>query len=172
MTKWILVIGTLLFFGALAAAAGGEAGEEAGTNPNDWLLNADSDNERFGLLQRYLRGFDQPMLETGVRFEALYEALKRENFALAEYHWEKIRTTIRNGYLKRPKRQANADRLFLDETWGEVRVLLAAGDADSGWRGFEEARRACMRCHVAEDVAYMNDQPLFELEIPGQTMHR
>ena len=33
------------------------------------------------------------MLETGVRFEAVYEALKRENYALAEYHWEKIRTT-------------------------------------------------------------------------------
>ena len=30
-------------------------------NPNDWILNADSSEERFQLIQGYLRGFDQPM---------------------------------------------------------------------------------------------------------------
>ena len=59
MTKWILVLGILSLPASLpAAAGGGKTGEDA-TNPNDWLLNADSDNERFQLLQRYLRSFDQ-----------------------------------------------------------------------------------------------------------------
>lgn len=29
------------------------------------------------------------------------------------------------------------------------------------WAGFELARNACMSCHEAENVAFMNKQPLF-----------
>ena len=76
---------------------------------NDWLLDAPDDLTRFQLLQRYLRGFDQPMWEVGHRYAGLYDALERENYDLALYHWDKIRTTIRNGYLKRPARRANSD---------------------------------------------------------------
>ena len=87
---------------------------------NDWLLSAESDEERFRRLQRQLRGFDQPMWEVGERFESLHDALLRNNFGLALYHWDKIATTI----------------------------------------------RTCMGCHVAEGVAYMNDQALFDLQRP------
>ena len=41
--------------------------------PKGWLLEAESDSERFELLQRYLRGFDQPMWEVGERYRLVYE---------------------------------------------------------------------------------------------------
>ena len=129
--------------------------------PNDWLLSAQDDQERFQLLQRYLRGFDQPMWEIGERYQIVYDALENENYDLALYHWRKIKTTLENGYLKRPARQANADAMFLDQNWGEVNAAFESRNAEEAWDGFDLARSACMSCHIAEGVEYMNDQPLF-----------
>lgn len=131
--------------------------------PKGWLLEAENDSEKFELLQRYLRGFDQPMWEVGERYRSLYEALSRDNYDLATYHWKKIRTTIKNGYLKRPARQANADAILLDKTWQEVVDSFQTRIPKAAWLGFERAKNACMACHVAEGVSYMNNQPLFEL---------
>lgn len=157
---------------ALVCACGSAGGDTEGTSersPNDWLLNAESDTERFELLQRYLRGFDQPMWEVGERYVAVFRALERENFDLAAYHWDKIRTTIENGYLKRPARRANADEVFLDSLWGKVRDALVSGNTETAWKGFALGRDACMRCHVAESMPFMNDQPMFELLPPDVT---
>src|SRR6187455_2295229 len=74
----------------LAGCGDGEQQAKA-TSPNDWLVGA-PDAARFALLQRQLRGFDQPMWEVGERFERVHAALKRGNYPLATYHWEKIRT--------------------------------------------------------------------------------
>lgn len=135
---------------------------------NDWLLNAPSDVDRFRLLQRYLRGFDQPMWEVGERYEGLYEALQRNNYDLALYHWEKIRTTIENGYLKRPARKANADAVFLSKVWGEVDAALRTKDSAQAWVGFTAGRAACQACHQAEAVGYMNNQPMFDKMAPAR----
>ncbi|MCQ8102952.1 hypothetical protein NP590_02440 [Methylomonas sp. SURF-2] len=134
--------------------------------PNDWLLGAKSDAERFESLQTYLRGFDQPMWEVGERFRIIHDALSRNNFELAAYHWEKIRVTIKNGYMKRPARQANSDAILLNSTWGEVNEAFGANNAQQAWAGFEKAKNACMACHVAESVPFMNRQALFELAKP------
>lgn len=135
--------------------------------PNDWLLSAPDDTERYKLLQRYLRGFDQPMWEIGERYVMVYDALQKENLDLASYHWKKIKATLQNGYLKRPKRQANADAIFLDQTWGEVQQAFESGDPAAAWEAFDLGRAACMSCHLAEDVGYMNDQSLFtDTEVP------
>jgi len=144
------------------------ADEPPVNKPKGWLLEAESDSERFELLQRYLRGFDQPMWEVGERYRSVYEALSRENYDLAAYHWKKIRTTIKNGYLKRPARQANADAILLDKTWQEVDDSFKTKNSEDAWLGFERAKSACMACHVAERVPYMNNQPLFELSNPAR----
>ena len=136
--------------------------------PNDWLLGAPDDTSRFGLLQTYLRGFDQPMWEVGERYRRVYEALQRENYDLAIYHWDKIRTTIENGYLKRPARQANADALFLDTAWVTALEAFGTRDRSAALAGFAAAREACMNCHVAEGVTFMNQQPLFEDTAPPE----
>lgn len=132
-------------------------------SPNDWLLSAEDDSARFELLQKQLRGFDQPMWEVGERFERLHTALQRGNNALASYHWEKIKVTIENGIAKRPKRAANAKALLLDSIWADVDAALKSDDAGKAWPAFERAKAACMACHVAEKVEFMNDQPVFDL---------
>lgn len=135
--------------------------EAPGKTPNDWLLNAPDDEARFKLLQRYLRGFDQPMWEVGERFESVYEALADENYDLAVYHWEKIRATIVNGYMKRPKRQANADALFVNGAYQPVLDAFKSKDSKKAWEGFKLARNTCQSCHEAEKVGFINNQPLF-----------
>lgn len=156
---------TLAFSLALAGAAQAVAPDKSAKNA--WLTGADSDAVRFERLQRYLRGFDQPMWEVGERYEAMHTALGRGNYELAAYHWDKIRVTIQNGYLKRPARQANSDAILLNGTWDAVRGALASRDARKAWAGFERAKAACQACHAAESVPWMNDQPMFELAAPA-----
>lgn len=138
--------------------------------PSDWLTSAESDAKRFELLQKYLRGFDQPMWEVGERFRSIHEALSRKNFTLANYHWEKIRISIQNGYMKRPARRANADAMMLNVVWEEVNQAFATKRSEAAWNGFEKAKAVCMECHIAESVAHMNDQPLFDLTQPNPNL--
>ena len=162
----VLAAGAALFF-----TAGYTVAQTAPKPPsNDWLLDAPNDVERFKLLQRYLRGFDQPMWEVGYRWQGVHDALTRDNYDLAVYHWEKIRTTIENGYLKRPARRANADAIFINSgVYDQVRTAFAAKDKAKAWQAFTAARTACMSCHEAEKMAHMNNQAVFhELQAPAK----
>jgi hypothetical protein len=134
---------------------------EKKANPNDWLLNAPDDEARFKLLQSQLRGFSASMVEVGDRYQSLYDALGDKNFELAEYHWEKIKEAIQLGYSRRPKRQTNADSVFIDATYEAVMADIKSGDTERAWKGFAKARAACMECHDKEKVEFMNKQPLF-----------
>jgi hypothetical protein len=147
----------------IAALGGALAQQQAGRNVNDWLLNAPDDTTRFRLIQRYLRGFDQPMWEVGERFRMIHQALADENWELAVYHWEKTRDTIVNGYLKRPLRQPNAQAMFTDNIFQPTLAAFRAGRPAEAWEAFQTARAVCMACHEAERVAYMNNQALFRL---------
>lgn len=141
--------------------------ERRDRSPNDWLLSAPDDESRFRLLQTQLRGFDQPMWEVGERFERLHTALGRGNYPLTAYHWEKIRTAIENGIAKRPKRRENAEAMFLKPVWSDVDADLKSGDAARAWAAFTRAKTACQGCHQAEQVPFMNDQPVFDLAAPA-----
>ncbi|TVQ49965.1 MAG: hypothetical protein EA371_01615 [Gammaproteobacteria bacterium] len=133
----------------------------------DWLVEAPDEGTRYERLEQYLGGFSAAMWETHHRYEMLHEALTLDNPELALYHWEKIRDAIRGGYMKRPARQANSDAIFLDVIWPDVHEALRSDDADIRWAAFMRARSACMACHVAEDVEYMNRQRVFtELVAP------
>lgn len=135
--------------------------EAAPPDPTLWIMNLPTDQDRFEAIQKYLRGFDQPMWEVGERYQAVYQAIRDSNYPLALYHWNKIKTTIENGYMKRPARRANSDALFLAQAWPDMTAALESGKADRVRAGFAAARTACMGCHDAEKVPYMNDQPLF-----------
>ena len=125
-----------------------------------WLGSLDSHGDRFRALEGYLGGFSSAMWEVGERYLHLHQALVDDNRELAEYHWAKIGDAIRQGYLKRPGRQANADALFLDTVFEPMADVLATEDLTAMWAAFEQARAACTACHVAENVAFMNDQPM------------
>ncbi|MBZ2189490.1 hypothetical protein K8B33_10315 [Alcanivorax sp. JB21] len=132
-----------------------------------WLLEKESHAARFEQLESYLGGFSSAMWETGHRYDVVHAAIAEGNHALADYHWQKIRSAIRNGYTKRPARQANADALFLEGPWNALANALKEAKENEGANGaavreaFMDARSACMACHVAEDVPFMNDQALF-----------
>ncbi|MBD25634.1 MAG: hypothetical protein CMG46_11625 [Candidatus Marinimicrobia bacterium] len=160
-SAWFISTAAAALFLAFASAFFHLQAQEAKPS-KDWLLEAPDDTTRFQLLQRYLRGFDQPMWEVGHRYLGIYDALSRENYDLALYNWDKIKTTIQNGYLKRPARRANAESMFLTATWGEVREDFKSRNKKRAWDGFFKARSACLACHVAEDVAWMNDQNIFQ----------
>lgn len=165
MSRVPAVIALALFLSA--CGRGSDEPKAPELSRNDWLLVAKSDEERFKLIQRQMRGFDQPMWEVGERFERLHDALERENYELATYQWDKIKTAIENGMAKRPARAANANALFLGEPWDEVRTGLASGERDKAWAAFDTARIACQSCHQAEKVEYMNDQAVFDLMSPA-----
>jgi hypothetical protein len=156
---WVVAAGMLAFMafghGGFAQSSEGQAASKK------WITQAANDPERFQRIEKYLRGFDQPMWEVGERYEKFHAALVRENFELASYHWAKIKLTIENGTMKRPARRTSADTFLLTRTWDSVDEALKSGNLAIAWKGFETARTACMKCHEAEDVRYMNDQPMF-----------
>lgn len=158
----------LLLCACIALSLAAIAGDDHDERPDTWLLGAEDDAQRFERLESYLGGFSGAMWEVGERYRHTWEALQRDNTELAAYHWEKIGGAIRGGYLKRPGRQANSDALFLDEAWPKALEAIRSGDTGRAWQGFAKGREACMRCHQAEDVSFMNDQPLFtDLPLPG-----
>ncbi len=131
-----------------------------------WLLDPKTEDARFERLQTYLGGFSSAMQETGQRFDAVHEALSRNNPELARYHWSKIRQTIEQGIIKRPARGANAKAMLLDNTWAQVDSAFASGNAAVAWQGYAQAKGSCMACHIAEKVGFINDQALFERKVP------
>ncbi len=163
----LVAAGVLALISVTGCTEGEPQRPERELSANDWLLSAENETERFERLQKQLRGFDQPMWEIGERYGSLHAALQRENYDLALYHWDKISTTIENGIAKRPGRSDSARALFLDSAFPEVRAGLEQRTPDAAWQAFGIARSACMSCHQAEKVEYMNNQPLFELPMPA-----
>lgn len=150
-----LLIG-LLIFGIHSAAAS----PLTKTTDNNWLTGAD-DKTRAARLELYLGGFSTAMQDTGLRFAHVKQAIADENWELARYHWSKIATAIENGLMKRPARRANAEAIFLKRAWEPLDQALAEKKGEAVQAAFQKAREACMACHAAEKVPFMNDQPLF-----------
>lgn len=127
-----------------------------------WIMSAPDDQQRFFRIQTYLRGFDHTMWEVGERYEKLQQAVERNNSGLAQYHWKKIRKTILTGLMKRPKRAENAHALFLDQLWPQANKALKTADPKQMKQALQGIRSACIACHIAEDVAFVNNQPMFD----------
>lgn len=130
------------------------------TDSRKWLSDADEDT-RYERLEYYLGGFSSAMWETGERYQRAEQAIYDENYDLAYYHWDKIKGAIERGAMKRPDRRDNAERMFLDSAWKTLAEALQAPDEHDVRGAFTQAKAACMACHGAEGVPFMNDQPLF-----------
>lgn len=163
-----LILAAIAMAAFVVGAAAGRAlrqdvKEPGNLTPNDWLLSAPDEEERFRRIQTQLRGFDQTMWEVGERFRRIYEALGRDNTEMALYHWEKIGVTVRNGIARRPARSANSEAMFLGANFESIRAGFQARTPEVAWGAFDRARLACQACHVAEKVEFINRQPLFDL---------
>lgn len=136
------------------------ASEVTKTSDPNWLTGAD-EKTRYERLEHYLGGFSTAMQETGQRYGHTAQAIVDKNWELAHYHWKKIAEVVEKGLMKRPARRPNAEKIFLNGPWGKLDQSLTAKDDEAIRRSFDEARGACMACHAAEKVPFMNDQPLF-----------
>lgn len=126
-----------------------------------WITQAPDDDTRNKRIEKYLRGFDQPMWEVGERFEKIDQAVQDSNYPLASYHWKKIKKTIENGLMKRPARRSSAEAILLNKTWGEVLAGFNSQQPAAAKTAFNNAKTACLACHIAERVPFINNQPLF-----------
>ena len=157
---------SLLMTGLFVVAAQGVSGiavaaEESTHQSKHWITEAPSDSVKDQRIEKYLRGFDQPMWEVGERYGSIVQAIKDQNFDLAAYHWDKIKVTIENGLMKRPARRQNAEAILLNNTWAEVKNDFTSRDLTKAKQGLVKAKAACMACHAAENVTFINNQPLF-----------
>jgi hypothetical protein len=139
---------------------------DAELQPEDWLLGAASDTERFRLIQQQLRGFDQPMWEVGERWGRIHDALTRGNYELALFHWWKIEQTIGYAIIKRPKRAPNARTFFLDKNYQRIRAEFESRNPQRAWTAFNDAKSICQGCHLAEQSGFANDTAVFDLAPP------
>jgi hypothetical protein len=127
----------------------------------NWLLDAVSDEERFRRIQIYAGGTYEQMWQIGYRYEQVYHAIVDENWQLGLHHWGKLRDVFNVALMKRPNRTPNAEAMFLNETWGSLEAALQSGQAEAARRTFLQQREICIACHVAEEMAFLNDSPLF-----------
>lgn len=130
------------------------------TETRNWLSDADPDT-RYERLEYYLGGFSSAMQETGDRYRHVEQAIYDGNYKLADYHWDKIKGAIERGTMKRPARRENAEAMFLDNAWGVLAEALQDPEEHDVRGAFLQAKGACIACHAAEEVPFMNDQPLF-----------
>ncbi len=135
--------------------------KETPLKTENWLLDAKDDAERFKRIQQMFGGFSSAMQIVGERYERTYDAVAEGNYDLAIYHWKKIKEAIELGYFRRPAREANSVALFLNGPWPSASETFALKEKGKARDGFLSARSACMACHIAENVPFMNDQPIF-----------
>lgn len=137
------------------------------SDADNWLVNETDADKRAEMVQEQFGGFGAAMREVGDRWVSIHAALERSNLQLAAHHWEELHEALEHGVVRRPARKANTESLLLDTTWPEVKEDFASGDVERAWRGFEKARNACIACHVAEGMPFLNDQAMFDLRTPG-----
>jgi hypothetical protein len=143
-----------------AGIPGLEAGQDEPPSAN-WLLDARDDEERFRRLEIFAGGTYEQMWQIGYRYEQVYQAIIDENWELGLYHWGKLRDVFNVALMKRPNRTPNAEDMFLTTIWARLEEALEGGDAEGARAEFLAQRGACIACHVAEDMAFLNDTPIF-----------
>ncbi len=127
-----------------------------------WLLDANDDAERFRRLQIMFSGTETLMWEISHRFDALFVAIEKKNWEMGVYQWEKIRDKMNHAAMKRPVRTQNLEAKFLENgVWQNMHDALYSKDFDRIRPEFMLVRKACMDCHNAENVGFLNDSPVF-----------
>jgi hypothetical protein len=145
-----LVAGAVAIAGVAVAQPRGEG----------WLLGAPDDTTRFEILERDAGGTGRTMLEMSIRYERMYEAVADGNLQLAARNWDGIDGSLSRGLVRRANRTDAANEFFY-AIFDQVMEDFESEDLVRARAGFMTARDACMSCHVASDLAYINDQRLF-----------
>jgi hypothetical protein len=133
----------------------------------NWLRDANDDVERFRRIELWAAAGDQEMHEMAARLKEMRSAISRESWDMAIYQLEKIRGRMAVAMTKRPVRTRNMEAIFLDSgAYQGLHDALTAKDPGKAREGFTRARGACMACHTAERVAFVNESAVFG-EVPA-----
>jgi hypothetical protein len=125
--------------------------------PNaDWIQG--SEDEKFKLVSKHLRGFDATMVEVGYRYTELFWAGHDENWEFAAYQLEKIRHTIELGMERRPKRAASAGP-FLTNAIPMMKQSIEKKDSSQFEARFKLLTLSCNTCHSMEKMPFVQVHP-------------
>ena len=145
--KTIFLILLLSFSGLLA--------QNNYSTTSNWLLETQTDAQKFKAIQKQFRGFDLAMVEVGYRFNSFYFAIKDKNYDLANYQWDKIKKAITNGTHRRPKRKTNSEVMFLNTQHKTMKTALSKKNDKLIWKEYSQIKQSCNACHAAERVPFI-----------------
>ncbi|MCX6052444.1 MAG: hypothetical protein NTZ60_08000 [Campylobacterales bacterium] len=139
----------LLFIGLFALY-----GASYSTSAN-WLVELNTTSVQMEAIQKQFRGFDTAMMEVGYRYAATKKAMSEGNFSLASYHWDKIKTAIDNGTIRRPARKSSSEIFFLDGIYNEFRDALQSKNSVKINQIFTQVAPLCNACHNDQKVGFI-----------------
>ena len=145
----ILLIISIVFFCNLFA-------QNNYSTKSNWLLQTKTNEQKFEKIQKQFRGFDLAMVEVGYRFNSFYFAIKDKNYDLANYQLDKIKKATENGIQRRPKRQKNAETMFLNTQYKAMKKALATQDLKQIQKEYLNTKQQCNACHTAEKVSFIH----------------
>ncbi|MEW6364296.1 MAG: hypothetical protein AB1714_06610 [Acidobacteriota bacterium] len=129
---------------------------------DSWLLDAESDWDRFRRLEVMLRGVDIHMLEIGFRFDRLHDAIERGEMELAQYEMEKIVQAASFAILLQPGWQEGKGIEYLGRSdWMALKAAVLARNQEAAKTSYLDVRQACMSCHTLKQMEFLNRQQLF-----------
>ena len=132
--------------------------EEFDSGKDGWLKGSTAD--KMNTVANQLRGFDMAMVETGYRYQEVYWAGKDQNWEYALYQIQKIKKTIENGLVRRPKRSESAQS-FLEVALPDMEKAINKKDSVNFIESFDLFTNACNTCHAKEEVSF------FTVKKPG-----
>jgi hypothetical protein len=140
-----------------------ELAKQAKPPSRRWLTDANDDAERMRRLELWGGAGDLEMQDIANRLQELHNAIERENWDLGIYHLEKMRGRMLVAAIKRPTRTQNLEDVFLDSgTYTAMHNALTSKNAERSRAMFENTRLACMACHTAEKLTFINDSTIFK----------
>jgi hypothetical protein len=122
-----------------------------------WI--GDDSNERWTTVAKQLRGMDVAMVEIDYRYQELYWAGQDSNWAYADYQQTKIGLALENALVRRPKRRASAENLFL-ASLADMQGAVARQETAGFEKVFIDLTVACNACHDEEGF------PSFQVQTP------
>ena len=128
----------------------------------NWLRDANDDAERLRRIELWAGAGDLEMQDIAHRLEELHSAIQKDSWDMGIYQLEKIRGRMIVAAIKRPVRTQNMEAMFLEN--GVYQAMHDALTTKNGQRAraeFNRAREACMACHVAEKLAFINGSAVF-----------
>ena len=143
--------------------ADGELAKQIKPPSRKWLLDANDDAERMRRLELWGGAGDLEMQDIAHRLEELHSAIQKQNWDLGVYHLEKMRGRMVVAGIKRPTRTQNLEEVFLDSgVYKAMHDALNSKNPDQARIAFQNTRQACMACHAAEKLAFINDSAVFK----------